>query len=208
MRKMTMLIVLFGILLFSINCIQAANNTQKTSEAKKLIDLDTDKDGLNDAWEIALSTNLNNSDTDSDGYKDGREVMSGHNPKSKDTKPVEKVIKVDLTRQKLAYYFGDRKLEEFFISSGIKSMPTPKGEFKILDKVPVKVYGGKGYNFYYPNTKWNLHFYTGKLRFYIHGAYWHNNFGKPASHGCVNVSYENMNRLYDWAQVGTKVVIY
>ncbi|MDP3985970.1 MAG: L,D-transpeptidase, partial [Candidatus Veblenbacteria bacterium] len=43
--------------------------------------------------------------------------------------------------------------------------------------------------------------------YYIHGAWWHNNFGKPQSHGCVNVAYEHMERLYTWAQVGTKVII-
>ena len=73
--------------------------------------------------------------------------------------------------------------------------------------MPSKNYGGKGFDYSYPNTKWNLHFYTGTLGFYIHGAYWHNNFGKRMSHGCVNVSYANMERLYNWADVGTKITI-
>ena len=98
-------------------------------------------------------------------------------------------------------------MADFPISSGIATMPTPKGEFKILDKLQVKDYGGRGYNFSYPDTKWNLHFATGKYRYYIHGAYWHNKFGKPMSHGCVNVSYDNMEPLYWFAQVNTKVII-
>ena len=86
-------------------------------------------------------------------------------------------------------------------------MPTPTGDFEILAKVPIKNYGGSGFNFSYPDTKWNLHFTTRYWRYYIHGAYWHDNFGQPMSHGCVNVSYENMEPLYWWAEVGTKVKI-
>ncbi|MFH0951427.1 MAG: L,D-transpeptidase, partial [bacterium] len=48
---------------------------------------------------------------------------------------------------------------------------------------------------------------TGKYRYYIHGAYWHNNFGQPMSHGCVNVAYDNMEDLYWYAQIGTKVIV-
>jgi lipoprotein-anchoring transpeptidase ErfK/SrfK len=52
-----------------------------------------------------------------------------------------------------------------------------------------------------------MHFTTRYYRYWIHGAYWHDNFGQPMSHGCVNVDYENMEPLYDWSQVGTKVII-
>jgi len=115
---------------------------------------------------------------------------------------------VDIKNQELAYYFNGKLLEKFPISGGVASMPTPKGNFMILDKVPSKNYGGTGYNFHYPNTKWNLHFTTTKYRYYIHGAYWHDNFGHPMSHGCVNVSYENMEQLYEWADLETKLQIF
>jgi len=88
----------------------------------------------------------------------------------------------------------------------VKKMPTPVGDFTVLKKKPVVNYGGPGYS--YPNTKWNLVFKPAKgFNYYIHGAYWHNDFGKPKSHGCVNVSYADMPFLYDWADVGTKVII-
>jgi hypothetical protein len=32
----------------------------------------------------------------------------------------------------------------------------------------------------------------------LHGAYWHNNFGTPMSHGCVNLRNEDAKWLYDW----------
>ncbi len=172
-----------------------------------LQNLDSDNDGLIDNWELKLGLSPVDKDFDKDGYLDGEEVKWGFDPKSSYPKKVEKVIKVNLREQKLAYYFNGIKLEEFLISSGIRSLPTPRGKFEVLAKIPVKTYGGRGYNFYYPNTKWNLHFTTNNLRYYIHGTYWHSNFGRPRSHGCINVSYKTMERLYEWAQIGTKVEI-
>lgn len=174
-------------------------------DKKKLIQVDSDKDYLNDAWELILGTGLMNPDSDGDKYLDGTEVMAAYNPLSVDNVKIEKLIKVSLAKQQLDYYFGDKLFASFPISSGVKSMPSPVGEFKVLGKIPVKFYGGANYS--YPNTKWNLHFYTKKYRYYIHGAYWHNNFGKPMSHGCINVAYENMEALYNWAQIDTKIII-
>jgi len=176
-------------------------------DSKKLTQVDSDNDYLSDAMEMAAGTGLMNPDTDGDLFLDGTEVAAGYDPR--DVRPVklEKVIKVDLGKQSLAYYFGGRLFDSFLISGGVKSMPTPTGEFQIMDKVPVKHYGGPGFGFDLPDTKWNLHFTTARYRYYIHGAYWHNNFGHPMSHGCVNVPYSKMEPLYWWAQEGTKVVI-
>lgn len=179
------------------------NKYSPREKNKKLINIDSDKDGLNDLFELALGTNLLNPDTDEDGYKDGQEISKSYNPLSKDKQKITKSIKVTLKTQYLGYYFGDKLLTEFKISSGIKSLPTPKGQFKILEKIPTKLY--KGSNYYYPNTKWNLR--VTRSGILIHGAYWHNNFGKPMSHGCINVSYENIEPLYNFTDIGTKVII-
>jgi hypothetical protein len=175
---------------------------------KKMKNVDTDKDDLDDEFELKLGTGINDPDSDDDGYWDGLEVARGYSPLDANSTKVKKIIKVNIAEQKLAYYFGDVKLDEFLISGGLSHMPTPLGNFKILDKMGNKTYGGAGYSFYYPNTKWNLHFTTTKWRYYIHGAYWHNDFGKPKSSGCVNVAYENMERLYYWTEVGTEVEIF
>lgn len=42
----------------------------------------------------------------------------------------------------------------------------------------------------------------------IHGAYWHHNFGTPVSHGCINVAVDHAEWLYNWASIGTSVVIH
>ena len=43
--------------------------------------------------------------------------------------------------------------------------------------------------------------------YYLHGAYWHNNFGKKMSHGCVNIAYPNAEWLWNWSEIGTPVVV-
>ncbi|MFZ5391011.1 MAG: L,D-transpeptidase family protein [Patescibacteria group bacterium] len=176
------------------------------NNGQKLIEVDSDKDYLIDAWEIALGTGLTNPDSDGDKYLDGTEIAAGYDPLNSDpTAKKIKTIKINLKNQSLTYFFGDKQLESFLISSGIARLPTPTGNFEIQNKFPTKHYKGPGYD--YPNTKWNLHFYTGAYRYYIHGAYWHDDFGQPKSHGCINVSYDNMERLYNWAQVGSQVLI-
>lgn len=174
---------------------------------KKLLEVDTDQDGLNDSWEVTLGTDLAKADSDGDGYRDGVEVTNGYDPLAATPQKVAKLIKVNLAKQTLAYSFGGRQLESYLISSGKQDTPTPTGEYKILNKVPVKDWGGKGFSFYHPGTKYNLYFTKRYWKYYIHGAYWHSSWGTPVSTGCVNVSYDRMARLYDWAQVGTKVVI-
>jgi lipoprotein-anchoring transpeptidase ErfK/SrfK len=178
---------------------------QPTPEQLKTID--SDNDGLNDYEEIYIyHTNLHNPDTDNDGYSDGIEVKNSYDPNKNERTKIAKSINVDLKTQTLTYFLGTYGVGHFLISSGIKNLPTPPGEYQILKKLPTVRYKGLGYD--YPNTKWNLLFKQQKAgNLYIHGSYWHHNFGHPMSHGCVNVSYANMESLYNWADVGTKVTI-
>ena len=174
----------------------------------RLVDVDSDSDYLNDAWEILLGTDLLNPDTDGDGYLDGTEVAAAYDPLDPAPVRVDKRIEVSLSGQTLSYYWNDVLLEGFSVSTGLPGTPTPVGEFAVLDKVPVKRYVGPGYDL--PNTRWNLLFHrTGADggNYYIHGAYWHDSWGKPMSHGCVNVPYSRMERLYFFAQHGTPVRI-
>lgn len=145
-------------------------------------------------------------DSDGDGYSDTLELMSGYDPNSNSTVPLPKTIKVSLKEQRLRYYTGKYLVKEIKISSGVASKPTPKGSFAIDKKMPSHLYAGAGY--FYPNTKWNMRFKFNKAgSYYIHGAYWHNDFGKPKSHGCINVAYKDVETLYNWAPMGTQVTI-
>ena len=111
----------------------------------------------------------------------------------------EKWIEVALDEQKLRAWESNRLVMEFSISSG-KWAPTPKGTFNIWYKTRnQKMEGGsKVLGTYYnlPNVPNNMFFYQG---YAIHGAYWHNNFGQPMSHGCVNSPLESVAELFNWA---------
>jgi lipoprotein-anchoring transpeptidase ErfK/SrfK len=166
--------------------------------------IDSDKDGLQDELELKYGTDPQKFDTDQDTYNDGEEISHGYDPLKSNFVRLPKRVEVDLSEQRLKYSYGEYGIQgDFLISSGLKNSPTPKGTFAVRYKQPLKLYRGPG--FYLPNTKWNLNIIGG---YFIHGAYWHNNFGHPMSHGCVNVSYKNMEGLYKFADVGTEVVIH
>lgn len=171
---------------------------------KKLSEADSDSDGLNDEMEIALHTDLTNPDTDFDGYLDGDEVVHGYNPfAGPNSRDVARSVVVNRTTQTLDYFLNGVKIGSIPVSTGIKGMETPLGEFRIMRKVPVVHYIGPGYDL--PNTKWNLEF---KRSYYLHGAYWHKQFGiKPMSHGCVNIAYKDVEGLYKFLDVGDLVQV-
>ncbi|KKP59478.1 MAG: hypothetical protein UR53_C0002G0092 [Candidatus Magasanikbacteria bacterium GW2011_GWC2_34_16] len=167
-------------------------------------EVDSDSDGLNDELELKLGTDPNNADTDGDSFKDGTEVYNGFNPLAGDkNKKIKRNVEVNLNTQQLSYFFNGVKIGGMPVSTGLRGWDTPNGEFKIMNKFPSKLY--KGVNYYYPNTKWNLEFKRG---FYLHGAYWHNQFGiRPMSHGCVNIAYKDVEKLYRFLSVGDVVKI-
>ena len=88
------------------------------------------------------------------------------------------------------------------VSTGVASMPTPLGEHRILRKVRSQVMSGPGY--YLPNVEYVSYFLKG---YAIHGTYWHNNFGRPMSHGCVNLTNQDAKWIFEWAPRGTRVLV-
>ena len=166
--------------------------------------VDSDSDGLNDELELKLETDPQNSDSDSDGYQDGEEVFNGYNPLVGDNNQIiKRKVEVDLTTQKLKYYFNNILIGTAPVSTGKIGYDTPTGNFEIIRKLPIYRYIGPGYDL--PNTKWNLEF---KRSFYLHGAYWHNQFGiRPMSHGCVNIAYKDAEKIYKFLKVGDDVKV-
>lgn len=139
----------------------------------------------------------------------------------------EKHIYVDLSTQTLKAYQGDTLFMEAKVSTGLWGK-TPAGEFTIWEKLrATKMSGGSGASYYYlPNVPYVM-FFSGPnasagAGFSLHGTYWHNNFGHPMSHGCVNMRTIDAQKLYDWVSPvasgnttvatkdnpGTKITIY
>jgi L,D-transpeptidase-like protein len=168
---------------------------------------DQDYDGLNDWDEInTFHTDITKFDTDGDGFGDGDEFINDYDPNSFFRDKLIRRLEVNLTNQTLTYFIGPYGFKTIKISSGVRWHSTPTGTFTIDKKLDEVLY--KGVDYYYPHTKWNMRFKLSSLgNYYIHGAYWHNHFGHPASHGCVNVSYSDMEPLYNWTPTGTQVTI-
>ena len=114
----------------------------------------------------------------------------------------ERWIQIDLKKQRLIAWEGKTPVHAVIISTGKKSTPTLPGIFKIQTKIPKQRMRGDGYDV--PDVPFVM-FYEGNYA--IHGAYWHRQFGTPVSHGCVNVAVDHAEWLFEWASVGTPVVI-
>ena len=119
------------------------------------------------------------------------------------TYPDERWIDINLSTQRLHVYDGDKKLKSFVVSTGLPPTPTVTGRFRIYVKYVATLMTGPGY--YLPNVPYTMYFYNG---YGIHGTYWHNNFGIPMSHGCVNMRNADAEWVYNFASVGTLVNIH
>ena len=139
----------------------------------------------------------------------------------------EKRIEVNLNNQHLYAYEGNHLIYDFPVATG-KWYPTPTGTFYIWVKLRyTRMSGGTGADYYnLPNVPFVMFFYNDSVSksqgFSLHGAYWHNNFGHPMSHGCVNMRAEDVEKIYNWADPptdgnmtyankedeGTKITIY
>lgn len=118
--------------------------------------------------------------------------------------PGERWIDVNLTTQVLTAYEGDTAVFSTYISSGTWEFPTVTGQFRTYMKYESQTMNGYllGYDYYIPDVPYVMYFYED---YAIHGAYWHNSFGTPMSHGCVNASPGDAAWLYNWAPIGTLV---
>jgi lipoprotein-anchoring transpeptidase ErfK/SrfK len=120
-----------------------------------------------------------------------------------DIKEDEYWIDVDLSEQKLFAMKGNKLVKTFIVSTGTWATPTVVGEFRVYVKYPsADMYG---YNYYLAAVPYVMYFYKD---YGIHGTYWHNNFGTPMSHGCVNMRTEEAKWIYEWSEVGTIVNIH
>lgn len=120
-----------------------------------------------------------------------------------------KAIVISLSRQTLYAFEHGQLVNSFYISSGVAKYPSPIGTFAIYSKFSSQrmrgTYADAPWdNYDIPNVPW-ISYFTGPYS--IHAAFWHNNFGRPMSHGCINASIPNSYWVYSWAPIGTPVIV-
>ena len=113
----------------------------------------------------------------------------------------ERWIDVNLATQTLTAFEGNRPVNTAVVSTGLPNTPTPVGQFHVWIKLRYDDMRGPGY--YLPKVPYVMYFYKD---YGLHGTYWHENFGRRMSHGCVNLTTLDAGWLFNWASVGTKVV--
>lgn len=122
----------------------------------------------------------------------------------------DKRIEIDTGRQLLTAFENGLPVFQTRISSGTgfsdddgnyHDFFTTFGDWAVQRKRPSRhMVGGKsiGDIFDLPGVPWDTYFtYTGSA---VHGTYWHNDFGRDRSHGCINVTHDAAKWVYRWTQ--------
>jgi lipoprotein-anchoring transpeptidase ErfK/SrfK len=112
--------------------------------------------------------------------------------------PDQKHAYVSLRDQRLRCYEGDALVAEFKVSTGMPGTPTPVGEFAVHDKrIGQRMTGGLGAGAYnLPGIPYICYFTRRWAA--THGCYWHNDFGRLHSNGCVNLLPEDAKWFFRW----------
>lgn len=121
-----------------------------------------------------------------------------------------KEIHIDISEQHLYAYENGKLVFSYVVSTGIGNS-TRIGTFKILDKIP-NAYSSR-FNIWMPY--WMGIYYSGTLENGIHGLpllwngveLWGNLLGQPATYGCIEARTWEIKKLYEWAEIGTPVII-
>ena len=111
-------------------------------------------------------------------------------------------IAIDISDQSLTAWQGDVPVFETTVSTGKPGYRTLPGAFSVYRKYEETRMRRADYDT--PDVPWTMYYDGG---FAVHGAYWHNNFGTPVSHGCVNLRVPEAKALFEWADVGTEIVV-
>lgn len=119
----------------------------------------------------------------------------------------ERWIDVNLTQQRLVAYEGDIPVFETLVSSGTWNHPTVTGQFRVWLRFTSQTMDGRrlGYNYYLENVPYVMYFFED---YALHGTFWHNNFGTPMSHGCVNLPTPAAEWIFNWSAIGTLVNVH
>lgn len=130
-------------------------------------------------------------------------------PLSPDVPPEEKRMEVDLKQQLATAYEQDKPVFSARVATGasfrmadgtVQDFGTTLGLHRIFLKLPSQhmVGGAAGDSDYYdlPGISWVSYFTASGIAF--HGTYWHNDYGHPRSHGCVNMLPEDAKWVFLW----------
>lgn len=117
-----------------------------------------------------------------------------------DVGPEDYWVDVDLTQQIFAAYEGDRLVYAGLVSSGLPRWATRTGLNQVwLRHETTPMEGGiVGDDYYYIDAVPHTMYFDGEIA--LHGAFWHDDFGRPKSHGCVNMPPRAAEWVFNWSE--------
>jgi L,D-transpeptidase catalytic domain len=110
----------------------------------------------------------------------------------------DKRVEVNLKKQTITAFENGNAVKSHLVCSGYGAFGTPRGKHKVLFKTPTsRMIGGSGTSYYdLPGVPFCTFFTWSGIA--IHGTYWHNDYGRPRSHGCVNVPSDVAMWFWRW----------
>ncbi len=123
----------------------------------------------------------------------------------------DKWIEVDLANKRMYAYEKDNLVNTELVTAGAPSTPTVTGQYAIYAKFAQQDMRGNnvdGSKYFQPHVRWINYFYKD---YAIHGNYWRplSYFGNiNSSHGCVSLVDSEAEWIYDWAPIGTPVIVH
>jgi len=131
-------------------------------------------------------------------------------PLSPDVPPEKKRIEVSIAFQTLSAFEDNKIVRQARVSTGINKAvqegqipwDTPVGSWRIISKMPTQHMGSGNITsnveaYELLGVPWVCYFHVNGNA--THGTYWHNNFGVPMSHGCVNMHMEDALWVFRWS---------
>ena len=128
--------------------------------------------------------------------------------------PDQRWIAVSIPQQRITAYIGTTPVFTDLCSTGLAAKGlTSKGVFSIIrrvanetmDSATIGIPKGDPRYYHLENVLYTQYFDANGTA--LHYAWWHNNFGHPMSYGCVNLRLSTAKWFWDWAGIGTPVVV-
>ncbi|MEW5854166.1 MAG: L,D-transpeptidase [Myxococcota bacterium] len=124
-------------------------------------------------------------------------ALAFHRPRPESLRDDDAWVHVDLQEQVLTAYEGDRWVYATMIRTGRRSSPTKPGLFRVWAKIHHSTMSGGGRRPY--RVEEVPHILAFNREQALHGAFWHDGFGTPGSHGCINLSPHDARWIFEWA---------
>ena len=119
-------------------------------------------------------------------------------------------VEVNLEQQTLSVYENGQLRFATLVATGVAPYWTRPGLFQIYALLETETMRGvfeadRSDYYYLEDVPWTMYFDEARA---LHGTYWHNGFGYPRSHGCVNMSLADAHWVFNWAQEGDWVYVW